>query len=74
MRYDADYMQPNDTSEQLRLLEAKIDAVYASIEKIRRYMLITAWVTIAVIVLPLIGMVFVIPMFVNNYVKALSGF
>ncbi|MDP2789455.1 MAG: hypothetical protein Q8O46_05480 [bacterium] len=50
----------------------KIDAVYKSVEKIRKYMLITAWVTILVIVLPLIGLAFAIPAFLNNYVGTLN--
>lgn len=74
IRYDTEYMQPQENNEKLELIEAKVDAVYASVEKIRKYMLVTAWVTIAMIVLPMIGLAFVIPMFINNYVKTLGGF
>jgi type II secretory pathway component PulF len=58
-----------DPALQARLdaLEKKIDAVYISAEKTRTYMKWTAIITIAVIVLPLLGLVFVIPQFVSYY-------
>lgn len=64
-----------DQEIQRRLDEqsAKIDAVFKSVEKIRRHMLITAWVTIIVIVLPLIGLIFAIPAFLKSYMGALNG-
>lgn len=52
--------------EQLLQLEQKIDATYQAVEKVRKYMLITAWVTIGVIVLPLVGLLFAIPAFLNS--------
>ena len=52
---------------------AKIDAIYKSLEKIRKYFLIMTWVTIVVIVLPIVALIFVIPMFLNSYVDGLSG-
>lgn len=51
----------------------KIDAIYKSVEKTRKYFLIMAWVTIIFIVLPLVGMIFVIPSFISNYTSTLSG-
>lgn len=51
----------------------KIDAIYKSVEKMRKYFLIMTWVTIIVIVLPIIGLVFAIPFFMNSYVDTLSG-
>ncbi|MCA9354240.1 MAG: hypothetical protein KC877_01840 [Candidatus Kaiserbacteria bacterium] len=56
--------------EQLDELEMKVNAVYTSVEKIRKYMLITAWVTIAVIVLPLVGLVFAIPALLSTISEA----
>jgi hypothetical protein len=52
--------------------EAKIDEVYKSVEKIRKYMLWTAIITVALIVLPAIGLVFVIPQFLDTYTQALN--
>jgi len=62
----------NDIQNKMMELEKKIDATYQSIEKIRKYMLWTAIVTIAIIVLPLIGLMLVIPSFISNYTSALS--
>lgn len=44
----------------------KIDAIYKSVEKTRKYIMWTAIITIAVIVLPLIGLVFVIPSYLSQ--------
>lgn len=51
----------------------KIDAIYKSVEKTRKYFLIMTWVTIIVIVLPIVALIFVIPMFLNSYANSLSG-
>lgn len=50
---------------------AKIDAILESVEKTRKYFLTTMWVTIIAIVLPMIGLIFVIPQFLNAYVGAI---
>jgi hypothetical protein len=52
---------------KIEALEKKIDAIYVSVEKTRKYMMWTAIITIAVIVLPLLGLVFVIPQFLSYY-------
>ena len=51
----------------------KIDAIYKSVEKTRRYFLITAWVTILAIVIPLIGLTFMLPSLLSSYSSALGG-
>lgn len=48
-------------SEKIKILEEKIDAIYKSVEKTRKYFLVTLIVSIAVIVLPMIGLVFIAP-------------
>ncbi|TSC85835.1 MAG: Uncharacterized protein G01um10148_743 [Parcubacteria group bacterium Gr01-1014_8] len=57
---------PNDTV-RLDALEKKIDAIYVSVEKTRKYLLVTAVVTLALIVLPALGLVFAIPSFMSTY-------
>ncbi len=47
--------------------QKKIDAIYASVEKTRKYFLWTMIITVALFVLPLIGLVFAIPSFINTY-------
>jgi len=56
-----------DISEQLKRTEAKVDAIYASVEKTRKYFFWTMVITIAVVVLPMVGLVFVIPQFMSSY-------
>ncbi len=47
-------------------LEAKIDAIYISVEKTRKYILWTGLITLGIVVLPIIGLLFAIPAFLNN--------
>jgi predicted lysophospholipase L1 biosynthesis ABC-type transport system permease subunit len=59
--------------ERLAALEKKIDAIYESVEKSRQYLLWTLVITIAVIVLPAIGLMFAVPSFVSNYNETLES-
>lgn len=54
-------------------MEKKIDAIYATTEKTRKYLLWTGIVTIALIVLPAIGLVFAIPSFMSTYTETLNS-
>ncbi|MFA7285886.1 MAG: hypothetical protein WC011_03505 [Candidatus Paceibacterota bacterium] len=45
----------------------KIDAIYKSVEKTRKYFLMIIWVSVIAVVLPLIGLLFAIPSFLSNY-------
>jgi hypothetical protein len=65
-------MEP-DIQNKLAQLEAKIDEIYVSVEKTRRYFQITMWVTIIVVVLPFLALLFVIPAMINSYTAALDG-
>lgn len=56
-----------ETSEEIARLEDKIDAVYASVEKVRKYLLTTLIVTIITIVLPIIIAIFMIPMAISTF-------
>jgi len=47
--------------------EEKINAIYDSVEKTRKYFLWMLIVTVAMIVIPIIGLIFVIPQFLNIY-------
>ncbi len=46
--------------------EKKLDAIYKSVEKTRKYFLWTLIITIILIVLPLLGLIFVIPKFLST--------
>ena len=62
-----------ESMKRLADLEAKIDAIYISVEKTRKYFMWTLIISVALFVLPLIGLVFAIPAFMNNYVGSLQG-
>jgi uncharacterized membrane protein YjjP (DUF1212 family) len=59
-------MEP-ETQTKLEEIDAKLNAIYASVEKTRKYFLIIMWVTIAMVVLPAIGLIFVVPSFISSY-------
>ena len=56
-----------DILNKLAELEKKIDATYRSAEKMRKYFMWTLIISVAVIVLPLIGLVFAIPVFLKTF-------
>lgn len=58
--------QLSNIEKKLIELEAKIDATYASAEKMRKYMMWTAIITVGVIIIPLLILPFVIPAFLST--------
>lgn len=48
-------------------IEKKLDAIYVSVEKTRKYFKWTMIISIVVIVLPLIGLLFAIPAFLKSF-------
>lgn len=50
--------------------QVKIDAMYVSVEKLRKYFLWTLVITVAMIVLPLVAMMFVLPSVVGTLTNA----
>jgi hypothetical protein len=55
------------TENRILIIERKIDQIYTSVEKTRKYFLWTMIITIALFVLPIIGLVFAIPSFLSQY-------
>lgn len=62
-----------DIQKKFEEQEAKLDAIYKSIEKMRKYFLWTLYVTIATIVLPLIAAVVMIPWILKVMTSAYGG-
>ena len=60
-------MEATEFQARLESLEKKIDAIYISAEKTRKYFLGTMIVTAIAFVLPLIGLLFAIPTFMSTY-------
>ncbi len=61
------------TEKKLAELEEKVDKIYISVEKTRKYQLWTMIITIVIVVVPAIGLVFAIPSFLNNYVGTINS-
>ena len=55
-----------ETLNKLEALEKKIDAIYSSVEKTRKYFLLTLIITVAMIVLPVLGLIIIIPIFLSS--------
>ena len=60
-------MDEQQILQKLSELEKKLDNVYKSTERTRKYILWMFIISILVVVLPLIGLVFIIPQFLNLY-------
>lgn len=63
----------NDTQRKLDEQGVKLEAIYASVEKTRKYFLIIVWVTVLGVALPAIGLLFAIPKFINSYAGGYDG-
>ncbi len=59
-------MTETEIAQKLVTLEQKIDAVYVSAEKTRKYFMWTLIVSLVAFVLPLIGLLFAIPSFLKT--------
>jgi hypothetical protein len=62
----------NEILERLKQDEEKLEKIYVSVEKTRKYLFWTMVVTLVFLILPLIGLVFAIPSFINTY-SSMSG-
>lgn len=54
-------------SQKIEALSKKIDAIYISVEKTRKYFQWTMIITVLAILIPAIGLAIVIPSFVTTY-------
>jgi len=54
-------------------MQAKLDAIYISTEKTRKYYQVVIWVTLAMVVLPILGLLIAIPAFMRSYSSTLEG-
>ena len=61
-----DQMPQNQTSGNLEAMSRRIEEIYVSVEKTRKYFLWTLIVTAATVILPLIGLAIVIPIFLRT--------
>lgn len=62
-----------ELAAKLDEISAKADKAYHAAETVRKYLFWTGVVSLALIVLPLIGLAFVIPQFIGSYTTSLQG-
>ncbi|HDO23822.1 MAG TPA: hypothetical protein ENG99_01240 [bacterium] len=63
-----------ETKKRLDEQDELLKKIYISTEKTRKYFLWTLIASLVVFILPLIGMIFVIPKFLSVYTNGLGGF
>jgi len=61
-----------DLKTKLEEQDQKLELIYKAVEKMRKYFLWTMIITIALIVIPVIGLAVVIPSFINNYIGGIN--
>ena len=60
-------MEDLEIGRRIDALEKKIDAVYVSVEKTRKYFLAIIIISVVAFAVPLIGLLFIIPSFLSTY-------
>jgi type II secretory pathway component PulF len=63
-----------DILKKIEAQDKKLDEIYNSVEKMRKYFLWALIITVAAIVLPLIVLIFIIPQFLSTLNGVNSGF
>ena len=59
--------EKNSPEIKLAAMSQRIEEIYVSVEKTRKYFLWTLIITAVTIILPLIALIFVIPIFLSQY-------
>lgn len=62
-----------ELSAKLDEIGAKADRAYQAADKVRKYLFWTGVITVALIVLPAIGLMLVIPQFLGSYTSSIQG-
>jgi hypothetical protein len=62
-----------ELQQRFALIEEKVDKIYISVEKTRKYFLWTMIISVVLFVVPLIGLVFAIPYFLSSYVDPIQS-
>ena len=63
----------NEILEILKENQELMKQTYKSVEKTRKYFLYTAIATVLMFILPLIGLIIIIPVFLDSYLGSLEG-
>jgi hypothetical protein len=60
-------MEDAEFARRMDALEAKLEAVYVSSERLRKFFMWTVIISTALFVFPFIGLLFAIPSFISTY-------
>jgi len=62
-----------ETNEKIEAISQRVEEIFISVEKTRKYFQWTLIITIATIVIPLIGLAIAIPFFLRTLSSSLNG-
>ncbi len=62
-----------EITKKLSELEVKIDRIYRSVEKTRKYIVWKMIITFVLVVLPIIGLIFALPSFISSYTDTVKS-
>lgn len=62
-----------ELAAKLEEISAKADQAYRAAESARKYLFWTGVITAALVILPALGLVFVIPQFIDSYTTTLNS-
>lgn len=65
-------MTEEEILKKLQEHEVKLDAIFRSTEKTRKYFMWTLIISVIVVVLPLIGLLFTVPTLISGYTDVLQ--
>jgi len=65
-------MEEEELKQKFSEIDAKLNAIFTSSEKIRRYFLSLLIISVVVFILPLLGLIFAVPAFLNSYTSVLG--
>lgn len=65
-------MEHDDTATRLAAAEAKLELIYQSTERTRKYIMGAVIMSGIGFLIPLVGLLFAIPVFLNSYSSLLS--
>lgn len=65
-------MNEVELAQKIEALSKKVDAIYISSEKTRKYFLWTMIISVVLFVVPLIGLIFAVPSFLSSYTSSLG--
>lgn len=68
------YTMDEEIKRRFDAQDELIKKIYASVEKTRKYFMWTLIITVVLFVLPLLGLLAVIPQFLSVYSSGLEGF